>query len=138
VTIVIPDEIRQQLLEQANAEHPLECCGLLAGVRSGEFLKVTGCYPLVNALRSPIEFASDPADLFRAHKAIRHDGRELLGVYHSHPTSVPIPSRRDLERHHDDNVACVIIGIVECVRQIRAWQIEVSGFREIPIALEPE
>ena len=42
---------------------------------------------------------------------MRVRGLEMLAVYHSHPTSRPVPSRTDLERHGMENVVCMIVSL---------------------------
>src|SRR5262245_17238518 len=91
----IPGRLHAEMLAQAVAELPNECGGLLAG-RDG---RVTHRYPLTNALASPVRYESDPKELFAAEKDMRRQGTELLAIYHSHPTSEPVPSRTDLERN---------------------------------------
>jgi proteasome lid subunit RPN8/RPN11 len=94
------------MLAQAVAEMPNECCGFLAGPQptlnpcSGEppLARVSHWFPLVNALHSPKECESEPRSLIHADKQRRALGLEFLAVYHSHPTTDPVPSRTDLER----------------------------------------
>src|SRR5438067_13873196 len=94
----IPGPLFEGMIEQARAEQPNECCGLLAGVTAGEAGQVRCRYPLVNAAASPALFESDPRSTFDADRDMRRRGLEVLAVYHSHPTSAPVPSRTDLER----------------------------------------
>lgn len=122
--LLIPERLVVELIAQADAELPAECCGLLAGIvaRDGAEAIVTHRYPLVNELGSPTEFASDPRSMFEAMRDIRHWGTELLAVYHSHPTSEPIPSRKDLERHWlGERVMCLIIGLAGANADVRGW-----------------
>ncbi len=90
----IPQAIYDEILAQALAELPAECCGLLAGRLSedGTIGQVSHRYALVNALASPTEFISEPRSMFAAVRDMRSKGIEVLAVYHSHPTSAPIPS----------------------------------------------
>ncbi|HEY6583485.1 MAG TPA: M67 family metallopeptidase [Gaiellaceae bacterium] len=87
--MVIPDEIREQLVAHARDRLPNEACGLVA-FRDG----VADRYlPGENALESPYRFElrpSDPADFF-----LEDEGYELA-VFHSHPESEPRPSRTDV------------------------------------------
>ncbi|HEY8504267.1 MAG TPA: Mov34/MPN/PAD-1 family protein [Gemmataceae bacterium] len=92
---------------------------------------VTHCYPLVNALHSPVEFESEPHSMLRAMRDIRKRRLDLLAVYHSHPTSPPIPSRKDVERNwYGPKVMCVIIGLAGPEPDVRAWWLGETGYRE--------
>jgi proteasome lid subunit RPN8/RPN11 len=87
--VVVPDAIRAQLAEHADAEAPNEACGLVA-FRDG----VANRYlPGRNAADSPYRFELDldPETWF-----LEDEGYELA-VFHSHVSSPPRPSRTDVE-----------------------------------------
>jgi len=88
--VVVPEEIRGQLLAHARAEAPNEACGLIAFRDSvaERFL------PGTNRLMSPFRFElqpKDPQDFF-----LEDEGYDLA-VFHSHPETEPRPSRTDIE-----------------------------------------
>ena len=88
--MVVPPEIRDQLVAHALQEAPNEACGLVA-FRDGVAERYL---PGENALGSPYRFElrpRDPADFF-----LEDEGYELA-VFHSHPVTEPRPSRTDLE-----------------------------------------
>ena len=88
--MVVPPEIREQLVAHALQEAPNEACGLVA-FRDGVAERYL---PGENALGSPYRFElrpRDPADFF-----LEDEGYELA-VFHSHPVTEPRPSRTDLE-----------------------------------------
>jgi proteasome lid subunit RPN8/RPN11 len=132
----IPRPLYEAMLAHARAELPAECCGLLAGTIEGEIGKVTDHYPLVNALRSPTEYESESRSMFAAHKAMRASGTVVLAVYHSHPTSDPVPSRRDMERNYSEMVINLIIGLKAQEPEVRAWWLTADGSREADWELE--
>ena len=129
----------EEVMAHALAEQPLECCGLLAGVveeakrgeNAGESVgRVLRRYPLVNAAASPREFLSDARSMFDACTDMRVRGLEMLAVYHSHPTSQPVPSRTDLERHGMENVVCMIVSLAAAPPEVRAWWLTETEYRE--------
>jgi proteasome lid subunit RPN8/RPN11 len=137
--LLMPQNLLEGMVAQALAEQPLECCGLLAGVREEAKTgagtvesvgRVRRRYPLVNAAASPREFLSDARSMFDAERDMRANGLDLLAVYHSHPTSPPIPSRTDLERHGMTEVACVIVSLVASPPEVRAWWLTETEYRE--------
>ena len=88
--MVVPRQIREQLVAHARREAPNEACGLVA-FRDGVAERYL---PGENALESPYRFElrpRDPADFF-----LEDEGYELA-VFHSHPATEPRPSRTDLE-----------------------------------------
>jgi [CysO sulfur-carrier protein]-S-L-cysteine hydrolase len=124
--VVVPLEIREQLLEHARAEAPNEACGLIA-FRDGVAKRYL---PGENTLRSPYRFElrpRDPADFF-----LEDEGYELA-VFHSHPETAPKPSRTDIE-----NIGLwegrpyVILGLAS--GELAAWRIR-NGDVE-PLSME--
>jgi len=116
------------MLDHALAERPNECCGLLAGRVIEDVAEVVQCYPLVNELRSPIEFQSEPRSMFAAVKDMRPRGIEMLAIYHSHPSSEPLPSKKDLERNWAPGVMHLIVGLAESTPNVRAWWLLEEGY----------
>jgi proteasome lid subunit RPN8/RPN11 len=129
--LLIPQSVHAGMVWHALAERPLECCGILAGVITPEGLgKVCLRYPLLNAADSPIAFESDPASLFSAWNDIRRQGLVVLAIYHSHPTSEPVPSRTDLARNWSCEVINVILSMTSDPPQIRAWWLSATTYNE--------
>lgn len=134
--LTIPRAVYEAMLAHTGADLPAECCGLLAGTIDGGIGRVTQHFPLVNALASPTEYESEARSMFAAHKAMRAAGTELLAVYHSHPTSDPVPSRRDLERNYSDQVVNLIIGLRRSEPEVRGWWLTADGAREAAWEIE--
>ncbi len=82
----LPRRLYEEMLAQAAAELPNECCGLLAGRVADGVGVVEARYPLVNAAASPREYLSDGRSMFAAVRDIDRRGLDILAVYHSHPT----------------------------------------------------
>ena len=101
------------MVGQAQAELPNECCGFLAGTVADGVGRVTKGYPLVNEAASPVMYACEGRSLFNAHKDMRRLGIELLAIYHSHPTSAPVPSKTDLARAFWPEAMSLIISLAE-------------------------
>ena len=118
------------MVEHAQKEKPNECCGLLAGVRDGDVLRVLAWHPLVNEANSEREYQSEPHSMLQATKSMRAAGHEILAIYHSHPTSAPIPSRTDRERNYSVDVVNFIIGLSEPEPTVRGWWLTAEAYEE--------
>ena len=127
--LLLPAQLLAEMVAQARAELPNECCGLLAGRMEGEVGRVEARYALVNAAASPVEYLSEPRSMFDAVRAMRKRDIDILAVYHSHPTSEPIPSRKDRERNFSEEVMNLIVSL-KGEPAVRAWWLTAEGFRE--------
>ena len=128
----VPPPVLDAMLAHARAELPNECVGFLAGAIADGVGTATQCLPLVNELASPTEFYAVP---FAAFRAMRAAGTDLLAVYHSHPTSPPVPSRKDLERnYYGPGYPWVIVGLAGPDPEVRAWWLGETDFREAPLS----
>ena len=130
------------MIAHAQAELPNECCGILAGTIGADGIaRVSRCYPLVSDLDaanrdphpprpSPTEYLSTPESMFAASKDMRAHGADIVAVYHSHPTSEPIPSRKDLEQNYSGTEFHFIIGLRDAEPQVRGWWLASENYRE--------
>jgi proteasome lid subunit RPN8/RPN11 len=130
--LLIPQSLIEALIAHARAELPNECCGLLAGRVEGGTGTVSARFALRNDAASPTDYLSNPRDLLDAMRAVRRDGIDVLAVYHSHPSSAPIPSKNDLARNYwGDAVVHVIVGVAGGEPEIRAWWLGEREYREV-------
>lgn len=96
--LVITDEMKQVMVNAARRAFPSEACGVIAG---------GVCYELKNR-------SDDPTKGFRllgqdiARVAARVGG--YAGVWHSHPSGSPIPSRVDWANHPTAKALVIVAG----------------------------
>jgi proteasome lid subunit RPN8/RPN11 len=132
--LLVPRNLLDEMIAQACAEDPNECCGLLAGALADEdgrnIGRVVRSYPLVNAMASPKEFLSDGRSMLDADKDMQKHGLDVLAIYHSHPTSAPVPSRTDLERNWWPDVVNLIISLATDPPTVRGWWLTDVDYRE--------
>ncbi|MDE2869115.1 MAG: M67 family metallopeptidase [Chloroflexota bacterium] len=82
-----------QIVAQARAEAPLECCGVIGG-KGETALKI---YPARNADQSRVHYTIDPRDMLNATRDIEDvQGWDISAFYHSHPRSDAYPSPTDV------------------------------------------
>ncbi|WP_189063250.1 M67 family metallopeptidase [Deinococcus seoulensis] len=112
--MLLPDSLRAGLWAHARRDAPRECVGALGGLTVPPAAGALGgltvppaagalptwqvrtLYPLPNTARDPQrEYLADPLHLLRALKAMRAEGLELVGLYHSHPRGPDRPSPTD-------------------------------------------
>ena len=82
--------------EHALRAYPEECCGLLLGEAVPDRERVEAVVPVENRHAEPRRGFELPPDAVACALAQeRRGGQGVVGVYHSHPDGVPVPSRRD-------------------------------------------
>lgn len=127
--MLIREEILTALIEHARREAPLECCGLLTGRRD----LIDGVIPCTNELESPKAFSIPPRELFAAFRGMRDSGRELLGIYHSHPDGSAKPSARDFAEFHYGGASCWIVALQDDDPVVRCFSWTETGFIELDV-----
>ncbi len=136
--LAIPQWLVEEVKAHARKEQPNECCGLLAGhIESGTGV-VAKRYAIHNSLASPTAYETDARDMLRAFRDMRATELELLGVYHSHPTSRPVPSQRDIEQNtYGETVIHLIVGFADATPTVQAWWLGEASYREAEYAITP-
>jgi proteasome lid subunit RPN8/RPN11 len=89
--IDIPAATREQLVDHALRELPLEACGLLAA-RDG---RVERFYAMRNADQSGATYRLDPKEQFAVFNEIEANRWDLFGIFHSHTHTEAYPSETD-------------------------------------------
>jgi proteasome lid subunit RPN8/RPN11 len=130
--MLISSNVIAEMLAHARAEAPRECCGLLIGQGESVVRSVRARNLDVKATR----YLVDPEDHFAAIRAARTDGLEVIGAYHSHPSSAPIPSATDIaEANSGSDFLYVIVSLIG--DDVRAYRMEPGMFTPRPLTLTP-
>ena len=119
--IRLPAELADQLLEHARLEHPNESCALLGGSASSG--AVTSVHLARNRLASPYRYEIAAADLVRIVHAIDASGEDLVAIFHSHPTTPPVPSPTD-RREARYAAIQLIAGVSAGTPALAAWKLD--------------
>ena len=119
--VQIKKNVLNQMIQHAQAQAPLECCGLL----SGQDEVISDLHPMSNRVKSPVRFEMDPLELLLLFKSLRAVGDTHLGIYHSHPSTEAYPSATDIEESFYPDCTYFIVSLKDPLSpQIRAFQIE--------------
>ena len=126
----IPNHIFEDMLEQARAEAPVECCGILAG-RDGRAEKL---YKMANSEHRRDHFMMAPEQQFEAVKDIRSSSLDMLAIYHSHPETPARPSAEDIRLALTPDVVYVILSLLgNNGPVVKGFQIEDGTVGEVSI-----
>ena len=127
--MTIPDSVLAAIRSHALETSPEECCGLLLGNGEGISASVRARNVADDRQR---RYRIDPADHFAAIRQARATGGEVVGAYHSHPASPPVPSHTDRTEAFE-SFLFVIVGPSDT----RAWRLLAGNFTEVPLVRLP-
>jgi proteasome lid subunit RPN8/RPN11 len=187
-SVFISDDALETIEENAFAEAPLECCGLLLGrfappepppasaeplrlvkganpteaeeaaaaieaelglVGEGggegfsiplpDVLTIEEAVPTRNASTQPTRYLVEPEDHFRVLRDARSRGLDIVGAYHSHVITPPVPSETDLAEAHPHFLYVIASPDWDTGEgcAIRAWWLVDGNFQEVTIVSVP-
>ncbi len=120
------------LRTEAERAEPSECCGVLAGRDN----RVTTVYPVPNAAEDrAARYEMGPAEMWAARRRAGVEGLEVLGFYHSHPRTPPVPSSHDVARAYYPEAVYAIVGLVPRFA-VRAFRIADGVVDEVEVDVE--
>ena len=127
--VIMPEEAQVEMIEHARAVAPNEACGLVAGLDG----VVTKVYKLTNLDGAPDRFTLDPAEHFAAIRDAEASGWAIVGAFHSHPSSAPVPSAADLAGGSDPGWVNLIVGVEGGRVALRAYRYDDGGATAVEI-----
>ena len=131
-TLVLPETVRQTILNAAARSPKTEICGLLTG-RDGA-VEQAHLSPNLHPVPSD-GFAVCDRLYARLQRAGRRRGLRVTGCFHSHPRGDTSPSQTDLLAVQEDGFIWVICNPAG---ELRAWRarikIQVKWFDELTVA----
>jgi proteasome lid subunit RPN8/RPN11 len=131
MTLRLPRDFADHIIDQARSEHPNEACGLLAGSNGA----ATRIFAMTNAERSPVIYRIDPKEQLRVFNEIEDDGLQLVGIYHSHTRSPAYPSDTDVRQAYYPEAAYLIVSLAEADPVLRGFRINEGKVTEIDLEL---
>ena len=134
----IRPEVVQAIGAHARREWPRECCGILLG-SAGELVEAVAAENVAaEPARSVRGVAGRPyrADQTMSRAAAGEGGLTVVGVYHSHPQSAPVPSPTDLDQAYEEYVY-LIAGPADdsAPLEIRAYRLSGDRFVEVQLTM---
>ncbi|MEM3065245.1 MAG: M67 family metallopeptidase [Candidatus Nitrosotenuis sp.] len=94
-SIIITKSQRQSLVEHAKKNAPNESCALLFGRENENSYTVEEIFFATNKDRSPINFTISNEELILGYQEAERKKLDVVGIFHSHPHSEPVPSATD-------------------------------------------
>jgi proteasome lid subunit RPN8/RPN11 len=116
----------EEIAAHARDEIPRECCGVLIG-NGAEIVEAVRTRNLSD---DPNRYVLDPQGHIAARREARSRGLAVVGFYHSHPHSEPVPSVTDVAEAQYVECLYVIVRPLPAAAKVRMFRLERSGFEE--------
>ena len=127
--MTLPRLVEAAIVAHARQAAPHECCGLLIG----RLHEVVESWPASNiAADRTRQYRVDPRDHFAAIRDARRRALDVIGAYHSHPRSRPIPSATDGAEGVGEFIV-LIVGLGVEPPELAAWTWAGGNFTALPI-----
>ena len=95
--IKISESLRKNLELHANEHKPYEACAILLGNKDEKIWETTEIFLTENIEKSEINFTVSNEQLLEGYKMAEERGLDIVGIFHSHPKSLPSPSNTDMK-----------------------------------------
>ncbi|MBW4463579.1 MAG: M67 family metallopeptidase [Nodosilinea sp. WJT8-NPBG4] len=157
--LYLDDDCYQAIVEAAVAGYPKECCGLLVGWRGFaedqpdetdrtvvEVVALNNAWePSLLGYTDPAgdgthslrdRYWIDPADMLAVQRSARERGLKIIGVFHSHPDHVAVPSECDRTLAWPVYSYIIVSVMAGQVADFKSWQLnDQSQFEPEPVKM---
>jgi proteasome lid subunit RPN8/RPN11 len=132
-SLILPRQLVNQILHQAQSSPDREVCGLITA-KNG---RPRRCIPVANVSDQPQRlFAMDPKQQIDAQRRMREQGEELFGIYHSHPHSPAEPSDADLEQAGYPEALYIIVSLnTKGVLEMRGFRLRNGKAEQVQLEI---
>lgn len=131
--IELPHRIGMDLLSACRSRLPYEACGIIYGHTIDSALIPDGFAIIRNASKTPGDsFAFDRGEWIAACYEAQKNQRQIVGVFHSHPTGANAPSKRD-EQALVPWESYWIVGFANPQGEIAAYRHTEQGWFALPL-----
>ena len=138
--LTISREHLDAVIAHARSDLPNEACGLLFGLDG----RVRQVRPILSIDPSPVSYSFDSTEQLRVMKEMESRGLKLVGIYHSHPDSPPIPSLTDIRRAffpgtrepNFPDAAYMIVSLTENEPEVNVFLILGSEVQKVELIIE--
>lgn len=139
--LIIIERHFKLILEHCRDNYPAEAGGFLGGTGN----LILGVFPVPNfafiEFKEKHEFGIAEADCLRANQFFEEYKMDVLGFYHSHPSSpMPIPSRQDVIAQAARSLRVMMVISLADLKDVNAATFEVMGssLKELPLKIIPD
>jgi len=130
----ISQELVDEMVAHARADHPDEACGVIAGAEGSD--RPVRFIPMVNAERSPTFYRFDSTEQLKVWREMDRNDEEPIVIYHSHTATEAYPSRTDVSYASEPQAHYVLVSTRDADdTEIRSYRIIDGDVTEEPIEI---
>lgn len=123
---------KQILIDISEKEKPNESCAILFGKGKGHESTVVELFLTENMEKSPVNFTISNDQLLEAYRKADEKNLEVVGIFHSHPSSEAFPSITDKKFMQSNPVVWIIYSGLN--KNFKGFVLE-SDIREIQLII---
>ena len=131
-SITISKNQAEVLKKYSNRESPNESCAILFGSNINDTITIREIFLTENIEKSPVNFTISNEELITAYNEAEKMNLDVIGIFHSHPDSVPYPSSTDEKYMEINPVPWVIFSNIR--DEFKAY-IYNSGIVPVPVKI---
>lgn len=124
--LIIAQNQINEIIDHCRAELPYEACGIISGVNN----TVISVWRMQNESKSEKRYFVSKGNVQNIFDEILKKGEDVIGIYHSHPKTSPIPSKYDLLNHPYPKVQMIIVSLKNKKPVIKSYEIINQHFLE--------
>ncbi|MGO4529192.1 Mov34/MPN/PAD-1 family protein [Paenibacillus sp. 2TAF8] len=93
-TLTLPRSVEQEMSRHMHLSLPQEACGVVLGETAAGGIRISRFQPIRNVAPDPLHhFSLDQREWIQCF----YSECTIVGIFHSHPRTIPIPSKEDLQ-----------------------------------------
>lgn len=117
------EAVMQNIIRACRSQIPAEACGFVVAHQDNPTLG-TSIRMMPNVHQNPLgNYLMDNDQIRAAYAEFDRSGEEPIAVYHSHPTSEPLMSPKDLQKAADASLAYLIVSFQDGRVKARAYRV---------------
>lgn len=131
--LIFPAKCYEELINYGRSKLPFEVCGILSGYNNN----VQSIWKLKNEMNSSSRFFVGKKAVEETLQQISQKEEKVIAIYHSHPTTAPVPSYVDIINHPDSEVKMIIISYKTKKPIVKCYSVQNGAYKEWPFFIEP-
>ncbi|MCV9885441.1 Mov34/MPN/PAD-1 family protein [Metabacillus halosaccharovorans] len=122
-----------ELLNDGRSKLPYEACGILSGKNN----QIHSIWKLKNEVKSDRRFFVGKKAVEETLLQIALKDEKVLAIYHTHPTTAPVPSYTDIKNHRESEVKMIIVSYKTKNPIVKCYCVQNRVYKEWPFLIKP-